>query len=102
MFPEIRSVMVLSTAHVGKKDGALLAEAEQNWPLAGLICGAHGTLMHVRPLAEHRTTHEEVLYAAGFSRKFINLFKHIIDANVDYVIFDADGPKIPGLKEYNS
>ena len=93
--------MVLSTAHVCRADGALLADSNQEWPLAGMLFGACGTLMHVRALWSHDAKYDQTLELFGFSEEFIELFGKIVDSGVDYVIFDGDGPRIPGLKTYD-
>lgn len=94
-----RKMAELSTAHVTENDNVRLRGA---YTPAGVVMVApysHGYLVSVPPPDELRKKLAEVL-DSGLSASFANCLRKARAEGVDFLMFDADAPRVEGLKAH--
>lgn len=101
-FPTIL-VADLSTAHITKADGQLLAEATKDTPL---VCGVdprgYGTWLYVpTPEVWRDYDFRSKCLAAGYSHDFCNLLQQVSAAGYLYLCLDRDGEVVDGLPQFD-
>jgi hypothetical protein len=86
----------ISTCHITKTDAELMHPTAP-FHLAE-VNGGHGSIFY---LTDPAWDMADRLARAGFSSEFVECMCEARTAGCDYIRFDADGEKYPGMRTFN-
>jgi hypothetical protein len=106
-FEESSKYAVVTTGHLSKKEAAILDEISEpiDYEKHDQLSGHPIVRKYLYGWFVFIPTDEFSLYLSDFPPGLSVQFKRILSSahrqGITYIQFDADGPKIAGLKEYN-